>query len=407
MSFNFSKFIAVITLSTTTSLSFANDEPKKLSVDNQDTLGSSAIYQTLLNNYAIKKNKRRTIRNKRRINRLTERLESLELTPPTSQDVENSITLSVDCATETISDVLSSAPTANNVTLEISGSCTDNLVITRDNVTLIGTGSDDSIAYNGVEINSNEYRESITNTITIIGADNIVIDNLTISDALTNGFSTGLRLLNGAGVLLRNSVVENTVIPIWASHASTIQMNDNIIQDNFSYSLLITDGAVAELRGNNDLSGDNSVAGLGVYRSGTVRIQEGENSIGSNNSDAIQAFHGSQIRSERGTLTVNGSIIAGLLSQVDLRDTTVNGDITVGAQSVVNLSARGFESTVDVNGDITVNNLGYLGINPRFPNTSTVDGSIFCNGFGAVANINLDPNFVTILGDNDLNGNCN
>jgi len=121
--------------------------------------------------------------------------------------------------------------------------------------------------------------------------------------------------------LLRNSVIENTVIPIWASHASTIQMNDNIIQDNFSYSLLITDGSVAELRGNNDLSGDNSVAGLGVYRSGTVRIQEGENSIGSNNSDAIQAFHGSQIRSERGTLTVNGSIIAGLLSQVDLRET--------------------------------------------------------------------------------------
>ncbi len=305
-----------------------------------------------------------------------------------------STTLPVDCSSQTISSVIASAPAYGQLTLDITGACTETLVITRDNISLVGTGAGASIAYDS-EITNNEYRSSITNTVTLIGANNIIIDNMTLRDATTNGFSAGLRLLNNASVLLKNSTIENTVIGIWASHSSTVQMSGNTIQNNSSYSALITDAAVAEIRENNTLTGDNGVAGVGIYRNGTVRVQEGTNTITNTSltANAVEAFHGSQFRSERGTLTVNGGISAGTFSQVELRDTVVTGNVLAFNQGTIRL--RSTTGPVTINGDLTINALGTL----LTSGASSINGDVNCPG-NALSYYQANP---TVSGTIDAN----
>src|SRR5262249_26007 len=89
-------------------------------------------------------------------------------------------TVTVDCAKgETINQALTKSPTMRNLTIEISGLCTENVVITRDHVTLHGTDP----AHDGIKADLNEEISDVA--LWVRGAQLVTVQNL----KLTGGFS--------------------------------------------------------------------------------------------------------------------------------------------------------------------------------------------------------------------------
>lgn len=327
------------------------------------------------------------------IDQLDSRLNTLEQTTPS-----NSTTLSVDCATSTISDALANATPAGALRVEITGTCSDNIVITRDNVSLIGLNNA-TINYSG-PININTYRTTIENVITVIGANNVVIQDLTLNGA-TAGAS--LRLFNNAAVLLTGNTLSGSQDGTWASNNSSLQMSNNNIQSNSRYGVLITDGSTAEIREANTISNSASRNGaLALFRNASTRVSEGNNTITNSfaNGSAIETFHGAQFRSDNGALTINGEIDAGFFGQVELRDTTVNGRVQIFPKGLLRVRPN---NTVNINGNIEISGTGLTQLS-NASNTATINGDIICLGYNAAI---FGTGNAIINGSADLNNSCN
>lgn len=413
MKLNFSQFIAITALSAIVSASFADDSQRFIfpleNTNHATQLANASIDQTWINSYLIRNNKRAIKKNKRKINKLNERVATLESAPPTGNEIENPIILAIDCSTgESIAEIINNAPASGQLNVNISGDCTETLIITRDNTSLIGDDLGASISYDA-EIIDNQYRPSITSVVTVIGATNVVIDNLTLGGATTNGTSSSLRLFNNASVLLTNSTLENSVNGVWASNLSSVQMLGNIVQNNNAYALLITDSANADIRENNSISHSASLeAAVGVYRNSSVRVQGGGNTISNtfDNGDAVEAFHGSQFRSDNGRLEIVGNAQAGLTSQVELRNTLVVGNLNVTPKGVARLRAK--NDNVTITGNVTVSATGHVQMD-NAPNNTVIEGDVICssnlNAF-VFAAINQTGS-ATVNGIFDPLGNCN
>lgn len=413
MKLNFSQFIAITALSVSASASFADDSQRFIfplaNTNHTIQLANASIYQILLNSYAIKNNKRKINKNKRKINKLDERVATLESAPPTDNEVEIPIILAIDCSTgESIAEAINNVPASGQLNVNISGDCTETLIITRDNTSLIGDDLGASISYD-TEIIDNQYRPSITSVVTVIGATNVVIDNLTLGGATTNGTSSSLRLFNNASVLLTNSTLDNSVNGVYATNLSSIQMSDSNVENNSSFGLLITDSANADIRENNSISHSASLeAAVGVYRNSSVRVQGGGNSISNTfaNGDAVEAFHGSQFRSDNGRLEIFGNAQAGLTSQVELRNTLVVGNLNVTPKGVARLRAK--NDNVTITGNVTVTATGHVQMD-NSPNNTVIEGDVICfSNLNAIvfAAIN-QPGSATVNGIFDPLGNCN
>jgi hypothetical protein len=150
---------------------------------------------------------------------------------------QSTATVSVDCAKgESINKALEKSPQAQRLTIEIRGLCSENVVVTRDRVTLRGANP----ANDGIQAEVNA--EIMDVSLWVRGAQLVTVENL----KLTGGFSgvlatdthlTHLRLINcrlegnnAYGAQLQNSLIEAT--------DTTFANNGNVNAGVFSGSRL-------------------------------------------------------------------------------------------------------------------------------------------------------------------------
>jgi len=162
-------------------------------------------------------------------------------------------TVTVDCTKgESINAALTKSPAARNLTIEITGMCTENVVVTRDHVTLHGTNP----ANDGIQADLNEEISDVA--LWVRGAELVTVENL----KLTGGFSgllttntglTNLRLINCRleGNSAYGAQIENALVQ---ADDTTFSTNGNINVGIFAGSRLqCTNCTLADPQGSGPL----------------------------------------------------------------------------------------------------------------------------------------------------------
>ncbi len=167
---------------------------RKVKKNTQNITANAAEITALSDSVAA--NETEILANLDAIGALDLRVSALENATP-----NNTTTTSVDCASDSITDAINNAPASGSLQVEITGKCTENVVIKRDDTILQGIGGA-SISYAGT-VTGNDYIEPINSVVTVIGANNIIIKELTLDSSTT----AGLRVNNGASVLLKDSTL--------------------------------------------------------------------------------------------------------------------------------------------------------------------------------------------------------
>ena len=390
-------FTLLTLLMATSSIAFAEGVP------NEFTAGQPAVAAEVNENFTHITD--RLDINETDITDLGDRVTTLEgVTDPAST------TVNVNCPDDSISDAIANAPAYGELILNISGACKETVVIRRDNLALIGQGAaSTSISYD-VPVTTSKYRDSIINTITVISADGILIEGLTVKDAPSGSIGiavtggTGISMLHGSSVLIKDSIIENNHVGVDSRHSSSAQLSGTTIQNNSNYDLLIRDGSSVGIRENNTISNTNPnvTASIGIYRNGNLHISQGNNTLTHNVSDAnvIEAYYNSNVRISSGTATVTGNIRSDYNSVIDIRDAVVNGNLMAIRNSIMRLRPIG---DVTVNGDVSIWALGLFQVSPNV-GTATINGDIICAGYNSAV-FGATPDIVT--GSTDRDGTCN
>ena len=183
----------------------------------------------------------------------------------------DSDTVSVDCNRgRSIQEALGKKNADRPLTVLISGTCNEDVTITRDDVTLSGVGA------------------QVNGTISIVGARRVVLRALSVSSPTGNGiFGTG-------------------------NAAFTVE--DSMLERNGTNGVLVRDGAQATLLRNR--MAENGTAGLrdsgrGIEATHGAQVDASNNVIANNRSDGIAVLNGSYARLVENTIEGNGRIDAG------------------------------------------------------------------------------------------------
>ena len=279
----------------------------------------------------------------------------------------------VDCAAgDSINNVLQQyANESRRLNVFVDGTCTEAVVIERDNVILSG-GSVERTVIQAPE--APMFSVSVTN-----GAHNVRIENLTLRGP------HGAAVNKNAHALFRNIVAEQTNLAMVASDNGTMEITQATIR-NSNVGVYAARGGVA-LVSNSTI--EQNVTGLLAFKGGTVNAT-------SVTPDGV----GSDIVLVRNNTTGGVARSGGVL---ELSDTTVTNNTGVGLLADTG-SAIHFFNSMNGNNNFVVGNVG-IGVSVQrtaavvFNDASaTITGNsigIFCapNGSGYVAP--LGPGTVT------------
>ncbi len=196
--------------------------------------------------------------------------------------------VTVNCGTDTIGDVLAAATPGGRLTITINGTCTENVTIERNKVTLQGGSGG-----------------GVTGTITIPSARWVVIKKLTVT-----GPGAGISGFENASFTVEESTIDaNGTDGIQVHDGANANILNNTITNNGQASLpdsgrgvVLGDGASADIR-NNTIE-DNRSDGIGVFNGAFARIEQ--NTIQRNGRAAV--FE-SGIQVSRALVRANGNVI--------------------------------------------------------------------------------------------------
>ncbi len=161
----------------------------------------------------------------------------------------------------TIAAALANAKPGKPLIVNIEGVCNENVTIALNDVTLQGINPASSKIMGVPE--TDPFEES---PITLLGAQLVVIDNLTVS----GGFSSGIAA-NASFFTVSNSVIENNGFNgIAVSAGSVARVNDNIIRFNTRHGISVTAGFAQII----DNTIQNNVSGIRVSAGGSALIGE-------------------------------------------------------------------------------------------------------------------------------------
>ena len=233
----------------------------------------------------------------------------------------------------------------------VSGTCTENVTITKDDITIQG---------------DNIIDDQVVGGFTITGAQRVTIKSLTIRDGTTS-YPVGVFASRGAAVVLDDIFVSgqggagiflsrNAYADIFGSTVESPATADN--------ALLLNDGAVVRVEDSSFSSAngasDNGAA-VGLFRSASAKIDGTiliENTAGGL---AVQVLHTSNLRVRSGAdpliRLVNGDVAIGNNSAAKLREVDVGGDIVVERDSTLNLLG-----TIPVSGLVTIKDQSLLAL---------------------------------------------
>lgn len=214
--------------------------------------------------------------------------------------VADNDSLTVDCSQgQSVAEGLGKKAADRPLTVLVRGSCTEHIVITRDDVALVGDGG------------------SITGSVTVAGAQRVVLAELSI----TNPAGDGVFVTDNASVTIRqNQINDSSGYGVFVRNASFAHLNDN---------KLLRNGIV------NNTNIDAS--GIGVGHNSTVRALRNE--IRDNANTGVEVFEGSLYRSEmdvieqRTSAPGRSAVDVYRRGHVELRGATVSGNIFVSQQS--------------------------------------------------------------------------
>jgi hypothetical protein len=235
-------------------------------------------------------------------------------------------TVVADCARgRSIAEALEKKNPNRPLTVVVRGTCMEGVVITRDDVSLIGDGG------------------AINGSVAVAGAQRIVVAQLRIS----NPSGDGITVTNNASATIRNNEInDSSGYGLFVRNASFAQVDDN---------KMLRNGIV------NNTNVDAS--GIGVAHGSTVRALRNE--IAENANTGVEVFEGGFYRTEGDTIAQRTSapgrsaVDIFRRGHVELRGATVTGTVFVSQQS--QFQARNFEgATSTLSGHIDVSGLGFL-----------------------------------------------
>ena len=124
----------------------------------------------------------------------------------------------VNCAAgEKIQAALDAAASDRQVSLTVSGNCTENVQIARSDVTIMGAAPD-------------RYAAALTGLFNVVGAKNVRIEGFAIHD---NPAGTGIRAAAGAEVTVVRSSVRQVDFGIRVMRQAKVIVNKSIVRSNY------------------------------------------------------------------------------------------------------------------------------------------------------------------------------
>ena len=166
---------------------------------------------------------------------------------------KSAATVTVDCTKgESINEALTKNLAVRNLTVEITGMCTENVVITRDHVTLHGTNP----ANDGIQADLNE--ESTDAALWVRGANLVMVENLKLTGGFTGLLATdvGLTSLQVTNCRLEGNAAYGTQLQnaLMQADDTTFSTNGNISAGIFAGSRLqCTNCTLADPQGSGPL----------------------------------------------------------------------------------------------------------------------------------------------------------
>ncbi|MBU2097432.1 MAG: hypothetical protein KKD00_01625 [Gammaproteobacteria bacterium] len=255
------------------------------------------------------------------------------------------INLAVDCNNgESINSALASVGGARNqLNIEITGECIEQVILTRSNVHLQGVSADAGITGN--------YALFALN-----GASNISADSLT----LDGGFAA-FACLENAAMSGSNLVLENSGNGVLAHSGGACEITDSILQNNNQGMSIGTNGVV-------DAKGvivqDNSGTAANVYTGGslTLNASAAGPSLIRNNRYGLSNFANGSLRPLSVVIENNQSIGINLFSGGALvMDSYVSGGLVVQNNNGHGIIVQPL-STASFRGDVNLNNNAGMGL---------------------------------------------
>jgi parallel beta-helix repeat protein len=178
-------------------------------------------------------------------------------------------------------------------TIEVTGTCRENVVIKKDDVSLQG----------GTYIAFDPARE----TILVQGARRVAITSVTVTGGLN-----GVVAYQGGSLTLENSLIEaNAGKGVVAVYGSSVTVNSCTIQDNTQQGVLVNDNSALVLT--NSTITDNNSAGVLVQRTSSARIGQsmagvhGLNTITNNGGAGVSVCRSAYALIDGNTITGNSA----------------------------------------------------------------------------------------------------
>ena len=210
-----------------------------------------------------------------------------------------SLEIAVDCAGgDTIGKALDDAPVGGALTLDVSGTCVEDVVITRSNMTIKSTSADAVIR--AVSPAPNACRAALH----IHGARNVTVSDISIlPDPADTENMRGVCVSDNAAAQLNSITVDGFASQgVYVHEGSALDMHSSIVRNNGSYGFLVNYGSNTEIRAT---SVTGNARGLFV-ESASAQVFEGS-VVSGNTRHGVQGRLGSTIFVDSSTIENNGS----------------------------------------------------------------------------------------------------
>lgn len=208
-------------------------------------------------------------------------------------------TVTVDCAAgDTIAKALTRGDDRKSLTILISGTCSENIVINRSDVKLAGAASGATVI--GLD--------ATLDTIRVTGS-RVTIDGITVT-----GGRDGILADGAPGLIVQNALVQGTGrTGIVYGHGASGIVDGVTVAANARDGIAIDSASAVVI---NSVVTQNTRHGIGVFNSSSGRIGldnlnvPGGNTVSGNGANGINVNFGSGVLIAMNTITGNGTITA-------------------------------------------------------------------------------------------------
>lgn len=278
----------------------------------------------------------------------------------------------VDCSRgQTISSALEQGDSRKPMVLTIRGTCNENVLIGRDDVTLQGDPK------TGAMVNG----PSSTLPTISVNAARVVIDRLTVT-----GGGQGIQVQGLWSMAITNCQIQNTALSGIYLRFGHARIVNNTIQNAGRNGVELTEGSAALL--DNNLIQYNTIAGVQAQGNSTVNARG--NTISANGSNGVALTLGSQGSLNGNTITVNGTdptirgngilVVGG--SQATISGNTISGNGTVSAEQSSGVRVSG--SNAQIAGGNVITNNGRAGVLAELSVVTVLNNTITGNSDSGV-----------------------